>query len=50
MKFADMRRVESGRTGDFYYQGRHSSGLEIYLYPKQTGQSTKAVQIGRAHV
>lgn len=39
----ELERIESARTGDFYYKGRHSSGLDIYLYPKENGSSTRAV-------
>lgn len=39
----EMQRIESARTGDFYYKGRHPSGLDIYLYPKENGSSTRAV-------
>ncbi len=39
----ELERVESARTGDFYYKGRHPSGLDIYLYPKENGRSTRAV-------
>lgn len=39
----ELKRVESARTGDFYYKGRHPSGLDIYLYPKENGRSTRAV-------
>ncbi len=39
----ELQKVESARTGDFYYKGRHPSGLEIYLYPKENGSSTRAM-------
>ena len=39
----ELQKVESARTGDFYYKGRHPSGLDIYLYPKENGSSTRAV-------
>lgn len=39
----ELQRIESPRTGDFYYKGRHPSGLDIYLYPKETGSGTRAV-------
>lgn len=39
----ELKRVESARTGDFYYKGRHPSGLDIYLYPKENSRSTRAV-------
>lgn len=38
----ELEKVESKRTGDCYYRGRHPSGLEIYLYPKPTS-ATRAV-------
>ena len=39
----ELQKVDSARTGDFYYKGRHPSGLDIYLYPKENGSSTRAV-------
>lgn len=39
----ELQRIESARAGDFYYKGRHPSGLDIYLYPKENGSSTRAV-------
>ncbi len=39
----EWERIASPRVGDCYYRGRHSSGLEIILYPKETGSSTQAV-------
>ena len=39
----ELKRVESARTGDFYYTGRHPSGRDIYLYPMENGRSTRAV-------
>lgn len=39
----ELQKLESQRTGDFYYKGRHPSGLDIYLYPKENGSSTRAV-------
>lgn len=39
----ELQRLESARTGDLYYKGRHPSGLDIYLYPKENGSSTRAV-------
>ncbi len=39
----ELKKIESARTGDFYYKGRHPSGLDIYLYPKENGSSTRAV-------
>lgn len=38
-----LQKIESARTGDFYYKGHHPSGLDIYLYPKENGSSTRAV-------
>lgn len=37
----ELKRIASARTGDFYYRGRHASGLEVILYPKETGRSTR---------
>ena len=39
----ELEKVQSPRMEDFYYKGRHPFGLEIYLYPKETGSSTRAV-------
>ncbi len=39
----ELTKVESQRAGDFYYRGVHQSGLQIYLYPKKSGSSTRAV-------
>lgn len=39
----ELQRVESARAGDFYYRGRHSSGLSVYLYPKENSSGTRAV-------
>ena len=39
----ELQKIESARTGDFYYKGSHPSGLDIYLYPKENGSSTRAM-------
>ncbi len=39
----ELQKIESARAGDFYYKGRHPSGLDVYLYPKENGSSTRAV-------
>ncbi len=39
----ELQKIMSRRMGDFYYKGQHSSGLEIYLYPKESGSTTRAV-------
>ena len=39
----ELEKIESRRVGDYYYKVRHPSGLDIYLYPKEIGRSTRAV-------
>lgn len=39
----ELIKIESRRVGDHYYKVRHPSGLDICLYPKETGCSTRAV-------
>ena len=39
----ELQKIESARTGDFYYKGSHPSGLDIYLYPKENGSSTRVM-------
>lgn len=39
----ELQKIASSRAGDCYYKGRHSSGLEIYLYPKENSSTTRAV-------
>lgn len=41
----ELEKLQSARTGDTYYQGRHPSGLEVYLYPMK-GVSTAQAVIG----
>lgn len=38
-----IKEVKSDRTGDKYYEVRHSSGLKIFIYPKEKNNSTYAV-------
>lgn len=38
-----IKEVKSDRTGDKYYEIRHSSGLKIFVYPKEKNNSTYAV-------
>lgn len=38
-----IKEVKSSRTGDKYYEVRHSSGLKIFVYPKEKNNSTYAV-------
>ena len=37
------KRVVSERVGDCYYEIKHPSGLQIYIYPKEENNSTYAV-------
>ena len=39
----ELERVSGGGVGDFYYHGRHPSGLEIFLYPKERCSTTYAI-------
>lgn len=39
----EIKEVKSDRTGDKYYEVRHSSGLKIFVYPKEKNNSTYAV-------
>lgn len=39
----DLKRIDSRRVGDSYYRISHPSGLDICLYPKETGCGTRAV-------
>lgn len=38
-----LKKVTSSRTGDFYFTGRHSSGLTVTVYPKEHNHSTYAI-------
>ncbi|WP_411678170.1 EF-P 5-aminopentanol modification-associated protein YfmH [Caproicibacter sp.] len=38
-----LKKITSERTGDFYYTGKHSSGLTVTVYPKEKNNSTYAV-------
>lgn len=38
-----IREVNSDRVGDRYYEVKHSSGLRIFVYPKEQNNSTYAV-------
>ncbi|MDO4459445.1 MAG: pitrilysin family protein [Clostridia bacterium] len=38
-----LRKVESPRTGDYYYTCHHESGLEITIYPKTKFRTTYAI-------
>lgn len=38
-----IKEIKSDRTGDHYYEIRHSSGLRIFVYPKEKNNSTYAV-------
>lgn len=39
----ELERVSGGGVGDYYYHGRHPSGLEIFLYPKERCSTTYAI-------
>ncbi|MVB11940.1 Insulinase [Caprobacter fermentans] len=38
-----LKKITSERTGDFYYTGKHSSGLTVTVYPKEKNNSTYAI-------
>ncbi len=38
-----IKEIKSERIGDKYYEVKHSSGLKIYIYPKENNNSTYAV-------
>ncbi|MBQ1839607.1 MAG: insulinase family protein [Ruminococcus sp.] len=38
-----IKEVKSSRAGDSYYQIKHSSGLHIYVYPKEGYRSAYAI-------
>jgi len=38
-----LKKVTSERTGDYYYTGKHPSGLHVTIYPKEKNNSTYAV-------
>ena len=38
-----IKEVKSARAGDSYYQIKHSSGLNIYVYPKEGYRSAYAI-------
>ena len=38
-----IREVRSEREGDVYYDVRHSSGLRVFIYPKERYNSAYAV-------
>lgn len=38
-----MKEIKSDRLGDKYYEVKHSSGLKIFIYPKENNSSTYAV-------
>lgn len=42
---ADMKlqKITGNRVGDFYYKGKHSTGLDIFLYPKENSSTTYAI-------
>ena len=39
----DIKEIKSGHLDDSYYMVKHSSGLTIYIYPKEKNNSTYAV-------
>ncbi len=38
-----IKEIKSDRIGDKYYEVQHSSGLKIFIYPKENNNSTYAV-------
>ena len=40
---SEMKEIKSARTGDRYFEVKHSSGLRIFIYPKEKNNSTYAV-------
>lgn len=42
---ADMKlqKITGDRVGDFYYKGKHPTGLDIFLYPKENSSTTYAI-------
>ncbi len=43
MMNTEIKEVKSARAGDSYYKIKHSSGLNIYVYPKQGYRSAYAI-------
>ena len=39
----DLQKVTSARVGDHYFKASHPTGLTIYLYPKESGNTTYAI-------
>lgn len=39
----EIKKIQSDRLGESYYEVRHASGLKIYIYPKKENLSTYAV-------
>ena len=39
----EIKEVKSSRAGDSYFKIKHSSGLNIYVYPKQGYRSAYAI-------
>ena len=39
----NMTEIKSARAGDSYYKIMHSSGLTVYVYPKEGYQSAYAI-------
>ena len=39
----DLQKVTSARVGDHYFKANHPTGLTIYLYPKESGNTTYAI-------
>ena len=38
-----IKEIKSERIGDKYFEVKHSSGLKIFVYPKENNNSTYAV-------
>lgn len=38
-----LEKVTGQRVGDYYFKGNHPAGLTVYLYPKESGNTTYAI-------
>ncbi len=39
----ELKKITGDRVGDFYYKGKHPSGLEIFLYPRENCTASYAI-------
>lgn len=39
----ELQKISGDRVGDFYYVGKHPTGLTIFLYPKEDSACTYAI-------